>query len=131
MNKTHSLLLVVVIMLAGCQNIDTSQLAAPYKVSLYIRGKEIKAVDVPQNSDLEKMITVFLENNQTGWKPSFVTYAPGIMVYGDNFSLLLDDNGPVLNCWQDKGKNFQGTKSSSSELRALKQRVVTFINAGS
>lgn len=127
MKKTIKYVLAAILLLCGCQNINTSKITPPYKASLYTRGKEIKTIDIPANSDIEKQITSFLKNNQTRWKPSFVTYAPGLMVYGDNFKLLLDDVGPVLNYCPEKNKSFQGTKSNSPEMQKFKNDLLNLI----
>ncbi len=116
------------IFLTGCQNIDTSKIVPPYSVSLYSKGSELTKISVPADSKLEQKITSFLQNNQTGWKPSFVTYAPSLMIYGEKFSLLLDDNGPVLNYWPQKNKNFQGTKLNSPEMQKLKNALLELMN---
>lgn len=60
MNKTLYSLLVGMILLAGCQSIDTTKITPSYKASLYDNGKELKTIDIPQNSDLEKQIQSFL-----------------------------------------------------------------------
>ena len=83
------LICLILPMLSGCQlSLSKQELAdQPLKVSIFDAGRLMKSYDAQPDSLLHGQISDLILLKSKGWSPNFVTYAPGVMIYGDGFNI--------------------------------------------
>jgi hypothetical protein len=82
-------LLFMVTSLSGC-NISVSEQelsGQSLKVSVHDSGIEMKSYKAEAGSPLHQQITQLIILNSDDWTPNFVTYTPGVVVYGKGFNI--------------------------------------------
>jgi hypothetical protein len=94
------ILIVALISLSGCAsdlNLKTTA-HQPLNVISFNGGRETGERQIASGSPEQKKLASWLEEHRTGWKRSYITYAPGVMlVSGTNFTLNIRTTGVVLN----------------------------------
>jgi len=97
--KPASILIIAPVLIAGC----TSQLNLraiadqPLKVTAFSGGRETLTKDIESPSSEQEKLATWLEAHRRGWKRSYITYAPKLLVSGTNFTLNIHTNGLILN----------------------------------
>jgi hypothetical protein len=92
-------LIVFVSLLTGCGGeVDLSSMGAqPLTITRYKNGAANEELRVLPPSGVHEGLTAWAAQHTKGWKRSYVSYAPGILVRGTNFSLNILPSGVVLN----------------------------------
>lgn len=87
------------VLLAGCgRDPDLSALSTqPLKIATFRGGREIAVRDISPPSREHELLAAWAAQHKTGWSRSYVTYAPGTLVSGTNFSLNIHASGVILN----------------------------------
>jgi hypothetical protein len=82
-------LLLMVASLSGCKiSISEQELSGQsLRVSVHDSGMEMKSFTAEAGSPLHQQITQMLIFNTDDWTPNFVTYTPGVVVYGKGFNI--------------------------------------------
>ena len=92
-------LLALVLLVAGCGGeVDLSSIGTqPLTITRYQRGGASEEVRVLPPSKVHEDFTAWAAQHTTDWKRSYVSYAPGILVRGTNFSLNVHQSRVILN----------------------------------
>jgi hypothetical protein len=105
------------LLLTGCK---TGQDFAPYlsqplTVSIYVSGQIAQQRSISPRSKEHQLLADWLTAHPTGWKKSWVTYAPRTLVSGTNFSMNIHPNGVIINA---RGKQYE-RDAPASDFRFL------------
>ena len=97
--KPTLFLCLAAVLMVGCR---TSQHFAPHFsqslcVSNYESGRIGRHWIIYPNSKEHQLLVDWLIAHQIGWKRSWVTYAPHILVSGTNFSMNIYSSGLIIN----------------------------------
>ena len=90
---------VLVLLIAGCsREVDFSSIGTqPLTITRYLKGRASEEVRVLPRSKVHDGLVAWAVEHKKGWKRSYVSYAPGILVKGTNFSLNVLPSSVVLN----------------------------------
>ena len=112
MNVKLPILSVALLLLSGCTSeLDMKTIAhQPLKVSSFSGGRETGERQIASPSLEQQKLTSWLEAHRTGWKRSYITYAPRVLVSGTNFTLNIQTSGVILNIG---GHQYERDASSS------------------
>jgi hypothetical protein len=90
---------VFVCVLTGCGGeVDFSSIAnQPLTIQTYQNGVPSEEGRVLPPSKVHEGLVAWAAQHKEGWKRSYVSYAPGTLVAGTNFSLNILPSGVVLN----------------------------------
>ena len=93
------ILVVTAALLAGCTS-DPNLSAVtqqPLKVTTFSGGREVSDRLIPSSSPEHEKLTSWLMTHQKGWKRSYASYAPSVLVSGTNFSMNIRPASVILN----------------------------------
>jgi hypothetical protein len=91
-------LLALLTFLSGCGKIDFAPLVAqPVTISVFKGGRPVSERHLSPPSSEHDRLAAWLSQHQTGWHSSFVTYAPGVLVRGTNFTLNIQHSEVIIN----------------------------------
>ena len=94
------ILIVALTSLSGCASAPdlTSVARQPLRVTSFSAGRETGERQIGAGSPEQERLMSWLEDHRTGWKRSYITYAPGaVQVSGTNFTLNIHTTGVILN----------------------------------
>ena len=94
------------LLLTGCK---TREDFAPYlsqtlTVSIYASGRITRQWSISSQSTEHQLLADWLRAHQTGWKKSWVTYAPRTLASGTNFNMNIHPSGLIINA---RGKQYE------------------------
>ena len=115
--KPILLLSLAAVLMVGCK---TSQNFAPHvsqslSVNIYASGRIDQHWNISPESKEHQLLVEWLTAHQTGWKRSWVTYAPRTLVSGTNFSMNIHPNGVIINA---RGRQYE-TDAPASDFQFL------------
>ena len=87
------------VLLTGCgRDPDLSALSTqPLKVATFRGGREVAMRNVSPPSREHELLSAWAALHKSGWSSSYVSYAPGTLVSGTNFSLNIHTSRVILN----------------------------------
>ena len=90
---------LLVVSLAGCQlSLSKQELSnQSLKVAVFDGGSIMKSYQAEQGSEIHEQISNLILNTSKGWGVNFVSYAPGVMIYGDGFNINFVGDQAVYN----------------------------------
>jgi hypothetical protein len=104
MNALKYFSFVVLVLLSGCGQTDlTSLVQQPLSISVFNGGRPVSERQVLPPSKDHELLSSWLAQHQSGWHSSFVTYAPGVLVTGTNFTMNIQRSAVIINAG---GKQF-------------------------
>jgi hypothetical protein len=84
--------------LSGCEKTDlASFVQQPITISVFKNGHPISERSVSPPSSEHEQLSSWLAGHQTGWHSSFITYAPGVLVSGTNFTINIQHSEIIIN----------------------------------
>ena len=91
--------LALIALLTGCsREPDLSTLGTQtLKITTFSGGRETGERSVSPPSREHDRMAAWAAQHKTGWSRSYVSYAPGTLVSGTNFSLNIHASGVILN----------------------------------
>jgi hypothetical protein len=91
-------LIALLALLSGCDEKDlAAYVQQPLTISVFKAGRPVSERHVsPPSSDHERLSS-WLVQHQNGWHSSFVTYAPGVLVSGTNFTMNIQHSRVIIN----------------------------------
>lgn len=96
--------IVLLVLLSGCDKTDlASFVQQPLTISVFKAGRPVSERHVLPPSKDHELLSSWLAHHQSGWHSSFVTYAPGVLVTGTNFTMNIQHSGVIINAG---GKQF-------------------------
>jgi hypothetical protein len=92
-------MLVLLSLLCSCGGeVDLSSVGTqPLTITKYQKGSPVKELRVSPPGKVYDELAAWATEHKKGWKTSYVSYAPGILVRGTNFRLNVLPSGVVLN----------------------------------
>ncbi|WP_461783289.1 hypothetical protein [Prosthecobacter sp.] len=86
-------------LLTGCgRDPDLSAFSTqPLKIATFRGGREVAVRNVAPPSREHELLAAWAVQHKIGWSRSYVTYAPGTLVSGTNFSLNIHTSRVILN----------------------------------
>jgi hypothetical protein len=92
-------LIAILSLLMGCGGeVDFSSVTnQPLIIRVYEKGVSSEERRVLPPSKVHEGLAAWAAQHKEGWKSSYVSYAPGILVMGTNFSLNILPSAVVLN----------------------------------
>jgi|GEM_PF-2673994 len=92
-------LIALAALLTGCgRDLDLSALGMqPLTITTFSGGRQTGERRVSPPSRVHESLLVWAAQHKTGWSSSYVSYAPGTLVSGTNFSLNIHASGVILN----------------------------------
>lgn len=99
---------------AACERTVTVEIPLDENLQLEIQHLETGTInarhcELEAGSDEVAQISSWLDENRDGWEPSVVTFAPGVMIRGSDFTLNFLGDGAILN--YDEGQFTHPTDS--------------------
>ena len=91
-------LLVLMAFLSGCDEKELAEyIQQPLTISVFKAGHPVSERHVsPPSSDHERLSS-WLTQHQNGWHSSYITYAPGVLVSGTNFTMNIQRSSVIIN----------------------------------
>lgn len=92
-------IIALAVFLTGCgrdPNLSTLS-TQPLKIATFRGGREVAVRDVSPPSPEHELLAAWAAQHKTGWSSSHVSYAPGTLVSGTNFSLNIHTSRVILN----------------------------------
>jgi len=127
-----ALVMIIVVIICGggaaWLYVSTRPHIAPPQGEVTLREKSGFVASFPATSDETEAILSWFWQHQTGWRPSFVTYAPQTTFSCDTFQINIFETGIVLN-YSRSGPAIwnQLSRSLSKEEREFWQQIVVRI----
>jgi hypothetical protein len=89
---------VLLALLSGCDETDlAAYVQQPLTISVFKAGRPVSERHVsPPSSDHERLSS-WLAQHQSGWHSSYITYAPGVLVSGTNFTMNIQHSSVIIN----------------------------------
>jgi len=102
----------LLVLLVGCK---TSQdfspfLNQPLEARVYNLGQPAREWTILPSGNEHRLLVSWVTGHQTGWKGSWVTHAPSILISGTNFTMNVHSNRVIINAG---GKQCVRAKSAS------------------
>ena len=96
--------LILGVLCCGCSKVDLTRgdFAPPYSVRI---GGFSQELTLQPADPLTASVQKWIQTNSSGWSKSMLTYAPGVVVRNDHFSLNFLEGAAVLNFKLDSKKN--------------------------
>jgi|SRR6266705_6025024 len=69
----------------------------PITISVFKDGRLVSERRVLPPSNEHERLASWLAKHQSGWHSSFITYAPGVLVSGTNFTMNVLHSGVIIN----------------------------------
>lgn len=93
------ILIALAALLTGCgRDPDLSTLGTqPLAITTFSGGRQTGERRVSPPSREHERLLAWVAQHKTGWSSSYVTYAPGTLVSGTNFSLNIQPSRVILN----------------------------------
>ena len=98
--KNVFLTLAMGVIVAGCSVDDNTIKAActpPFTARIHDHGKLSATLTITNDAQLISDIQIWLKHNPKDWRPSLVTFAPGIEIRNSNMTLNFVGGTTVLN----------------------------------
>jgi hypothetical protein len=91
-------LLVLLAFLSGCEKTDFAPLVAqPLTISVFKGGRSVSERHLSPPSSEHDRLAAWFSQHQSGWHSSYITYAPGVLVDGTNFTLNIQHSEVIIN----------------------------------
>src|SRR5437899_2366656 len=99
MNLRNLMSLALTCLLTGCGGEPdlTALSSQPLKVTAFRDGHKVRERLILPPSREQELLAAWAAQHKRGWSLSYVTYAPGTLVTGTNFSLNIHKSGVILN----------------------------------
>lgn len=66
-------------------------------IKIFDGGLEVKRHIAEVDTPLHQQVSEFILSKKRNWKPNFVSYAQGVMIYGDGFNINLLGDKAIYN----------------------------------
>ena len=116
---------ILTVVLVGCK---TNQDFSPYlnqplkaQVYSYSPGQPVREWTILPSGREHQLLISWMTGHQTGWKDSWVTYAPSNLISGTNFSMNVHSNRVIINA----GGKQCVRETSASDLEFLRHEPGT------
>lgn len=83
------------------------QLTNGITVQRFNGGHKINEYNIASNAPVLVQLSEWITNNTTGWKRSYTSYVPEVVIRGSSFSLNFLSGKVVLNAWDETVPNGQ------------------------
>jgi hypothetical protein len=101
----------------------------PVELERYSDGTPSKSVSLPPDSELSRKIEAMLVDRRGKWTRSLYSYAPGILLRGETFSINLKPTAVILNFHNRTGNTDQVVSDlANEEFTEIEKLVVHFMN---
>ena len=108
---------MLAVLLVGCKAGEdfVPFLNQPLRARVYAAGQVVRERSILPSSKEHQLLGAWLTEHQAGWKKSWVTYAPSILISGTNFTMNIHSNRVIINAG---GKQYV-RDASASDLKFL------------
>jgi hypothetical protein len=87
------------VLVIGCRSTEdfARYLEQPLQVRVSASGQPAEQRTISPESKEHQLLVSWLTEHKSGWKQSLVTYAPGVLVSGTNFTMNIHSSRVIIN----------------------------------